>query len=101
MRDVEAFDSSRRVLQAEGVLEGLLDGLGRWLQYAEALLEAVLGVGFDQIEHGPLLPPLGSVNFHFPASPLGKELFQQLAIFEFHRDVNERWNVRIVEIHLL
>src|SRR5713226_3423189 len=58
VRDIEAFDSPRSLIEPECVLERLLNRLRRRLQHAETLLEAMLSVRFHQLEHGLLLPPL-------------------------------------------
>ena len=90
-----------RIFQAQRILQRPLNRLRGRLHHAEPLLETVLRVRFHQLDHGPLLPALRRVNLHLAPAPFGQKLLQNLAIFEFDRHVNQRRNVRIVQIDLL
>src|ERR1022692_1586030 len=78
-----------------------LNGARGGLQYAETRVETVLGVGLHQVEHGLLLAALRRVNLDLAVALFRKQLFQRLAIFEIHGNVNDRGHVAFVEIDLL
>jgi hypothetical protein len=53
----------------------------------------VAGVRFNQRQHGFLLPALGRVNLHFPATFFGEVLLQDGYVLELNRHVNEGGDV--------
>ena len=55
VRDVEALDALRAFGQAQGFLQGFLDGACVGLHYAEALIVGLLGVVAGEIDQGALL----------------------------------------------
>src|SRR5882672_3319130 len=70
MGDIEALDAARRLRQPERLLERVNNCLRAGLQDAEALLEGVARVLFNQLQEGVLRAPLRHQNFDAAARRL-------------------------------
>ena len=100
MGDVEALDAAGQFGKHEGVGEGLLDGLARGLEDAEALNVRLLGVLAGEIDEGALFAALGNGDFDAMAGAFGEEAGEGFAVVEVYGDEDGAGDVMLVDVEL-
>ncbi len=98
VRDVEAFDALGRLGQTESGFEGFDDRVFAGLGNAEARDERLLRVFLDQFEERVLLAALRIQDFDAMAGFFGEDFFEQVAIVEIERRVDEARKIFRIEI---
>src|SRR5215510_16481504 len=88
VRDVERFDPTRVRRQPQRLLQFGQDLRPIGLDYAEALIEAELGVLLDQVDHLALLAPLRVEYLDAPPALFAEHLFERLAALPIDRHMN-------------
>ena len=99
--NVETFDALRLFGKIQRGLQRFADGARSGFQDAEALLEGMLGVAFDQIEEGALAAALRREDFHFVPGALAEQVLEQLAILKIHGHMNHFRKIFGFQIKLL
>ena len=101
VRDVEAFDAFGLFGEVERVLQGFGDSARAGLKDAEALLEGMGGVVFDEVKKRALFSAARRVNLDFVAGAIGKNLFEDFTVLEILGDMNLFRQIFSFEIKLL
>ncbi len=100
MRDVEALDAPRQLLQRQRVLQCLLNRLHPRLQHAKPLIVRLLRVLANQINERTFFASLRRKNLHAPARSLRQNLRQQRTIRKLHRHKDRSRHIALVQIDL-
>ena len=99
--DVEALDAAGQLGEHEGVGEGLLNGLARGLEDAEALDVGLLGVLAGEVDEGSLFAALGDGDLDAMAGALGEQVGEGFAVVEIDGDEDGAGDVVLVDVELL